>query len=160
MALPIVRRSGAGSSVQWDPFADFEELYERMGRILGDGLQGWSGIAGSWVPGIDLEETEEAYLVEVDLPGVRRSDLSVEYRDGELTISGEVKQRERTGTLRRQTRKVGSFEARVAVPGEVDSEHIDADLADGVLSIRLPKAPQARPKRIEIGSGAAKQLNS
>ena len=74
-----------------------------------------------WVPAVDIEETDEGFVVEAELPGVKREDVTVELRDNELMLHGETKQRERTGILRRQTRRTGQFDYRVMLPGEVDS---------------------------------------
>lgn len=65
-------------------------------------------------------------------------------------IRGEIKEKERTGVLRRRTRRTGQFEYRVALPGPVDEEHIEANLHDGVLTVRVPKSEQARARRIEV----------
>src|SRR5919201_4865222 len=83
---------------------------------------------------------EDAWIVEAELPGVQREDVNVDGRDSELAITGEIKERERKGILRRQTRRKGEFDFRVTLPGEADAEHIDADLAEGVLTVRIPKS--------------------
>jgi HSP20 family protein len=79
--------------------------------------------------------------------------VHVDVQDNELAITGEIKERERTGILRRRTRKTGEFEFRVTLPGQVDAERIDANLRDGVLTVRIPKPEQARPRRIDVKSG-------
>jgi HSP20 family protein len=109
-----------------------------------------------WVPPVDIEETEDSYLLEMDLPGVKPEDVNIELRDGnELRISGQYRERERTGALRRQSRRTGPFEYDVILPGEVDPEKIDATLEDGVLTVRLGKAqPQARRIPVKGGSEA------
>jgi HSP20 family protein len=70
----------------------------------------------------------------------------------ELTISGEIKERERTGILRRRARRVGNFFYRVVLPENVDAETMDADLHDGVLTVRIPKSQRAQRRRIEAQS--------
>jgi len=141
-----------------DPLAEFEQLQDQMGQIINaffrDPLASSStGQPPAWIPAADVEETDDAYTIELDVPGVRREDVSIELRDNEVRISGEVKQRERTGTLRRQTRRVGQFEYMVALPGDIDAEKVDAALHDGVLTVRLPKAAATRPRQIEIKEG-------
>ena len=101
-------------------------------------------------PLADLEETDDAYVVEVELPGVKREDINVEVIGRRLTVTGERKERERTGILRRSTRTVGRFEHEVLLPGEVDEEGVEATLDEGVLSIRVPKSERERPKRIAV----------
>jgi HSP20 family protein len=83
-------------------------------------------------------------------PGVDRKDVNVELRDSELIISGEIKEKEREGILRRRPRKSGEFEYRVTLSGQTDQEHIDANLHDGVLTVRVPKTERAKPRRIEV----------
>jgi HSP20 family protein len=103
-----------------------------------------------WVPPVDIEETEDSYILEMDLPGVKPEDVNLELRDSnELRVTGQYRERERTGTMRRQSRRSGQFEYDVILPGEVDPEKIDASLEDGVLFVRLGKA-QAQPRRIEV----------
>jgi HSP20 family protein len=99
---------------------------------------------------VDIEETEDAWVVEAELPGVKKKDVNVEMRGPELIISGEVKERERKGILRRRTRRTGRFDYRVMLPGEAEPEGIDASLHDGVLTVRVPKPERTRPRRIEV----------
>lgn len=131
---------------RWDPFTELESFYDEMGQLM-------QQVTGD-MPTLptDLEETDEAFIVEMDVPGVKREDVNVEIRDSHLQVSGEVKQRERTGTLRRQTRPVGRFECTLALPGEIDPDKVEAKLDHGVLMITLPKAPEGRPRHIEIKS--------
>jgi HSP20 family protein len=102
------------------------------------------------VPAVDIEETEDGWVVEAELPGVDKKDVTVELRDSELTITGEIKERKRVGILRRRTRRKGRFEYRVTLPGEADAEGIDASLHDGVLAVRVPKSERARSRRIDV----------
>jgi HSP20 family protein len=142
---------GASLPARWDPFRELEEMRDRMDRLFTDVL-GSSGSQGPvvWAPPVDLEEADDAWVVEADLPGVKKGDVTVELRDGELAIHGEVKERERTGVLRRRTRRTGEFDYRVMLPGDVDDEHIAAELNDGVLNVRIPKPQRAQPRRIEV----------
>jgi HSP20 family protein len=138
---------------RWEPFQELEQLHEQMGRLM---ESVWSpgrlgdGNGAPWVPIADIEETDDAWIVEAELPGVDRKDVNVEHRDNELIITGEIKEKERKGILRRRTRRVGKFEYRVILPADADPEQIDANLHDGVLTVRVPKAEQAKPQRIEV----------
>jgi HSP20 family protein len=149
MALPMRRRDVSPQPLRrWKPL---RELHERMGQLMegvwsGDGLDD----ARIWWPLVDIQETEDAWIVEAELPGVKRQDVNLEVHDSELAISGEIKERERKGILRRRTRRTGRFDYRVTLPGEADAENIEATLADGVLTVRIPKPEQARPRRIEV----------
>jgi HSP20 family protein len=135
---------------RWDPFREFEQLQDEMGRLLEVVSSPGYSNGGAWMPQADIEETEDAWIVEAELPGVNRKDVNVELREGELVISGEVKERERKGVVRRRARRTGQFEYRVTIPGQTDPEHIEASLHEGVLSVRVPKAEQAKPRRIEV----------
>ena len=99
-----------------------------------------------------MEETDDAYVVEIDLPGVKRDDIDIQLSDRQLTVSGEIKEKERTGILRRRTRRVGQFSYSVTLPADVDADKVSAHLDDGVLTVRVPKPEQAKPRRIEITS--------
>jgi HSP20 family protein len=146
MSLPVRarRRDVAG----WDPFRELDELAERVNSLWEAGL----GRLDSWSPLADVEEGEDGYTVEIELPGVRREDVDVQLVDRVLTVSGEVKEKERTGVLHRRTRRIGQFRYTVTLPGAVDAENVDARLHDGVLTIRVPKSAEAKPRRIAISS--------
>ncbi|WDV56588.1 Hsp20/alpha crystallin family protein [Streptomyces coeruleorubidus] len=112
-------------------------------RAVG-GVTGGAALA----PLADVSETDEAYEIEVDVPGVKRDDINIEMAERELVISGEFKERERTGVLRRGTRRTGRFEYRTVLPGEINTEGVEA-----TLSVKVPKAEAAKPRRIEITAG-------
>jgi HSP20 family protein len=158
MAVLARRRGGTpqtGSAQQirrWEPFSELEELQQQMGRLMESALTGTGAEGLPWTPPVDIEETEDAWVIEAELPGVEREDIHIEALDSDLTISGEITERERTGILRRKTRRVGRFEFRVTLPGAVDADAVDATLHDGVLTVRVPKAEQARKRQIEVKS--------
>jgi len=68
---------------------------------------------------VDLEETDDAWIIEAEVPGARREDVSVELHGDELAVHGEIRERERAGILRRRTRRTGQFDYRVRLPGDV-----------------------------------------
>ena len=153
MALPVRRRDTAPQPVQrWDPFRELEGLQDQLAQLTqrtgpdGDG-------SAPFIPLVDIEETEDAWIVEADVPGVKPEDVNVEVRGSELAISGEIKERRREGILRRRTRKTGEFDYHITLPGDADAEHIEADLRDGVLTVRIPKPEQARQRRIDVKTG-------
>jgi HSP20 family protein len=141
---------------RWEPLSEFEQVTERMRRMLEQtfGGFGWpsTGEAAAWSPLVDIEETDDAYVVEAELPGVRREDVNIELVGSELSITGEIKERERKGALRRQTRRTGRFDYRVGLPDHVDGENIEASLSDGVLTVRTPKSERAQRRKIEVRS--------
>src|SRR5258708_37192253 len=143
---------------RWGPMRELEELQDRTVELLenvwsGGGLGGALADPRIWTPLVDIEETDDAWIVEAEVPGVRRKDVNVEVRDSEVVISGEIKERERKGIIRRRTRRTGAFEYRVSLPGHTDADKVDAKVADGVLTVRIPKSEQARPQRVEVQSG-------
>lgn len=149
MVLPVRRNNELQSR---DPFRELDDLHQQMSRLLESSLGDLRGVAG-WVPAVDVEETDEAFVFEAELPGVKRDEVSVELQDNELRIHGEIKERARTGILRRQTRRTGQFDYRVTLPREVDADNVEADLRDGVLRVQVGKAEQTKPRRIEITAG-------
>jgi HSP20 family protein len=135
------------------PFRTPEDMQTQMERAFQQLMDPAALVSEAvWVPPVDIEETDDAWLIEAELPGVRREDVNVEMQGDEIVIHGEIKQRERTGIVRRRTRRVGQFEFRVRLPGEVDENGIEANLNTGVLTVRVPKA-QARSHRIEVTGG-------
>ena len=153
--LPVRRDRRETLPARWDPLREMEELRERMDRLFEEVLGGAAPGAGRiWSPPVDLEETDDAWVVEEELPGMKKGDITIELLDSELAIHGEVKERERKGILRRRTRRTGQFDYRVSLPGEVDADaDMDAQLAEGVLTVRIPKPERARRRRIEIKGG-------
>ncbi|MEV0598903.1 Hsp20/alpha crystallin family protein [Streptomyces sp. NPDC050315] len=154
MTLPARRSRGAFPA--WDPVHELEELRTRMHQLMrttfpfpGGGFSEL-GAADAWAPLADVEDTEDAYLVELELPGVDKDQITVEVSEGELDVHGEIKEKERTGVVRRHTRHVGQFDYRMSLPPNSDTERIGADLTNGVLTVRIPKAEKAQPHRIEI----------
>jgi len=146
-SLPTRRR---GNDVQrWDPLRDLADVREQMDRLFGDALTRPVDDP-VWAPPVDVEEQEDAWVIEADLPGVKRDDVTVELHEGELAIHGEVKEKERAGILRRRTRRTGQFDYRVALPGELDADAVEATMSDGVLRVRLPKPARSMPRRIQV----------
>ncbi|WP_432971384.1 Hsp20/alpha crystallin family protein [Dactylosporangium sp. CA-233914] len=149
----LARRPGIG----WDPAREIDELNERFGQLIRSvfGETGFTAPLSLTTLGapIDIEETDEAYVVDIDLPSVDPSDVDLEMRGEELRITGRYAQRERGGVVRRQNRQSGEFEYVVDLPGDIDSERVEAQYDSGVLTITVGKARGAQPRRIEIGRG-------
>jgi HSP20 family protein len=136
-----------------DPFlaAPFRLMDELM-RSTGNGNR----VTG-FTPLVDVHETEEEYLVRVDLPGVKADDVNVEVNENVLSISGsrvadEAKQAQLV------ERPYGSFVRTLTLPRGVDSDSIEAGYQDGVLELRIPKPAEQKPKKITIGGAAAKAI--
>jgi HSP20 family protein len=132
--------------------ASMDELFDRMWS--------WSPATGSrvtgFVPLLDVTEADDRYLVHVDLPGVKKEDVSVELQGGLLTISG-VRTPIESGTAQRQERPYGAFMRSLTLPDGIDADAITADYVDGVLALTLPKPESSKPKKIAV-NGGQKQL--
>jgi len=153
MTLPVLRsNTAAGAPAVYPPLREFAQLQQRMTDLLSAVLDGSPLTGAGWTPLADVTETDDAYLVEIDLPGVDRKDLTVEVAGDQLRVSGEVVEKEKVGWLRHRTRRVGQFTYQTLLPGGIDAEHISADLADGVLSVRVPKTEAAKPRRITVNA--------
>jgi len=140
-----------------DPSREFEDLYDRMGQLLNMAFSDvpfgqMQMMNAPWVPLADVSETDDAYTVEVELPGITKNQINVELSDRELVISGEIPEPAAEGERRRRSRRTGRFEFRTVLPGEVNPDGVSANLSDGVLSVKIPKAEEAKPRRIEITS--------
>lgn len=138
-----------------------EPLLAAPFRFMDEFLRaGWNagGVTG-FTPAMDVRETEDEYLVLVDVPGVKSQDVSIELNDRVLSISGSRVPFE-TGEAQVVERPFGSFVRTLTLPKGVDAGAIVADYQDGVLALRISKPAEQKPKRIAIGAGSEqKQLN-
>lgn len=142
-------------------FDDFDDFFERAFRSpwispwAATIRSGRTGQQDSFEARTDVEETESAYIVSVDLPGMRQEDVKVEVNDDVLTISGERKRegRSENGGSRRFERSYGQFQRSFSLPASIDAGKIEAQMEDGVLSIAIPKAEAAKPRTVAIQSG-------
>jgi HSP20 family protein len=157
MSQTLPERRSAATPERWEPLGELEQMTERMRRMLEQTFGGFDWTSPltdkpGWSPLVDLEESEDAYVLQAELPGVRREDVTVELVGNELAISGEVKEPERKGTVRRRARRTGRFDYRIGLPSHVDATKVEAKLTDGVLEVRAPKAERELRHRIEIKS--------
>jgi HSP20 family protein len=151
MALLPARRGGQNLTVT-DPSREFEDIYDRMGQLMNFAF-GDLGLvrpgSAPWSPLAEVSETDDAYLVHVELPGIRKDQVDVQLVDRELVISGDIKESE-NGRRRRSSRRTGRFEYRTYLPADVKADQVSAQLADGVLTVTVPKSQAAEPRRIEV----------
>jgi HSP20 family protein len=150
--MPVPVRRTRNEAFRGDPSNEFDRITQQLARLFD---QQWPAApsatgSGGFTPLADLEEDDDAYLLEVELPGVKKKDVSIEFDDGRLVITGERHERERTGWLRRQDRSWGVFRYEIALPAAVDEEHLSATLDDGVLTVRVPKSTNAKRRRVEV----------
>jgi HSP20 family protein len=150
MSMMPTGRSGRPVS-RWDPWQEFRDLQTRVDQLMSGVFGGaGGGEMSGWTPLADVTETNDAYVIQVDVPGVRREDINVELAGTELVISGEMKASEEGGQPRQRSRRYGRFEYRTGLPAQIDTNAITADLSDGVLTVRVPKSQADQPRRIEI----------
>jgi len=162
------RRGGGQAALapayRWDPYREMDDINTRFSQLIRSFFGDTSGFAGAGrpsplAPPIDIEETDDAYLVDIDLPNVNPEDVTIEMRGEELHISGAFQQRERSGVLRRQNRPAGDFEYLVDLPSDIDPNRVEATYDAGVLKVTVGKAQDAQPRRIEIrASGGQHQV--
>jgi HSP20 family protein len=119
---------------------------------LFDAFFGGEGEARRWVPAMDVWEDGEHFVLKADLPGVAESDVTIEVQDGTLTLSGERRSEERKegAGWYRYERSSGSFSRSLSLPEGVNPEGIEAEFAAGVLTVRIPKPEERKPRRVEI----------
>jgi HSP20 family protein len=145
---------GAGAEQGLDPFRVLDAL------LRWDPLRGgeWAGRTATptFSPHFDVMETKDAYVLKADVPGVKEEELDLSVNGNLLTISGkrEPDQPEDGDAYFAIERSCGSFARSFTMPESVDAAGVTADLKNGVLTVRIPKKPEAQPRRIAIGNGA------
>jgi HSP20 family protein len=129
----------------------FNRLFDDT--FLNDFLMPIERRMGNWFPAIDVHETDSKYLVNVDLPGIKKEDIHVTMENGILTVKGETnteEKEEKDGKLIRQERHMGSYMRQFTVGADVSPDAIDAKFENGVLSLELKKVKKSEPQRLEI----------
>jgi len=141
--------------VRWEPFREIASLQNEMSRFMNGLLEGNGRTNQSWVPALDVWETESEIVYALDLPGISEEKISVELDEGALTISAERErtQEESEERFYRFERRYGSFSRTVGVPQGVTESDVSADYKNGVLEVHVKKPEQPKPKRIQVGSG-------
>lgn len=138
-----------------DPFREMMTLRHAMDRLFDSAFvgpqdvaqeSGWSSLA------MDVSENEDAYMVKATMAGVRPEDIEITYQGNTLTIKGEAKEEKETEgeQYHIRERRFGTFSRSITLPSNIQADRIEAASENGVLTIRLPKAEEAKPKRISI----------
>jgi HSP20 family protein len=148
--------------MRWDPFQDLRSAQDEMAQMspmlahaLGLPAQPQGSARATttaWAPALDISERKDAYLVTVELPGLKPEDLDITMEDGLLTIQGERQFTSESSEqqFHRVERRYGAFRRSITLPAHVMAEGIQASFEDGVLQILVPKAEEAKPKRIQV----------
>ena len=139
----------------WNPLREIENMLDRYSQATGRSIANSDTDLGfaEWSPTVDIEEDDNNYLIRADVPGVDKKDIEVRLDNGVLSITGEKKVEKETGKGSKQHRTeryCGSFSRRFTLPTTIKSDKVDASYKDGVLSLKIPKAEEAKPKAIEI----------
>jgi HSP20 family protein len=150
----LATRQARPHVIRLAPIREFEDIYDRLGQLMNTALGEPAFAPGGpadmpWVPMADVSENDEAFVIELDLPGVQRDKIDVQVNDREVIVTGELPEQQHERRHRRG-RRYGRFEFRTAVPGDVNAEKVAAQLHDGVLTITVPKAETSRPRHIEV----------
>lgn len=115
----------------------------------------------AFVPSVDIEETDKDYILNFDIPGVKKEDIRVDLHENTLTVSGERveehEEKEKKGAVRSE-RFFGTFQRSFTLPGTIRADHVKADYSDGVLCLKIPKPEQSKTQQIKVGerSGGSK----
>jgi HSP20 family protein len=141
--------------VRWEPFRELATLQTEMSRFLNGVFEGSGRTTQSWVPAVDVWETEGELVYAFDLPGVSEEQIAVELHDDTLTVTAQrdrTEERVEDGFVRFE-RRFGTFSRAVGVPQGTSEDGIKADYRDGVLEIRVAKPEETKPRKIQIGGG-------
>lgn len=138
--------------VRWDPLREAAAMHTELSRLMNGLYEGNGRQTQTWVPTLDVWETDDAIVYAFDLPGVPKDKIAIEVEDGALTVSAT---REREQTVDRERyhrfeRRYGTFSRTVGLPQGVAEDAIKATYANGVLELHVAKPEQPKPKRIEI----------
>jgi HSP20 family protein len=141
---------------RFDPFRDMVSMRRMMDRMIDQSLNGEGEVAQSdWALPLDVLEQENEYVVKASLPGVKLDDIDVTFNKGVLTIKGEIKEdvEKEEGQYHLRERRWGTYSRSVSLPSSINGDAIQAEYKEGILSLRLPKSEEVKPKRIKITQG-------
>jgi HSP20 family protein len=140
--------------VRWEPFAGLSNIHSMFNDLFDENFgRQWSRPdSGKWYPAVDVLKSKDAYMIRAELPGMKREDISLEVKDGTLTLSGERKsEKPAEGVEYRRVERVNAkFWRSFTLPETVKHDAIEATYKDGVLEVRVPKAEEVKPRQIEI----------
>lgn len=148
MARSLITRDPFGN---WDPFRELADIRSRFDRLLGSENGEGSDLAPASIS-LDIVEEDNQYRITAQVPGLRPEDLDIRVENDVLTIRGEHREEheeQEKNYLRRELR-YGSMQRSLRLPPNADTEHIDANVEDGMLTLDIPKRQEARPKSIQV----------
>ena len=142
--------------VRWEPFRELAALQNEMSRFMNGLVEGNGRTTQSWVPAVDVWETDNEIVYAFDLPGIPEDKINVEYEDGALTVTAERERKveQEEDRFYRFERRYGTFSRTIGLPQGVSEDAIKAEYHDGVLELHVTKPEQPKPRRIQIGHGS------
>lgn len=148
------------SMMRWDPFRDLLSIQDEMNQLFTRTLaRGGEGEMATrrWAPPLDISERKDAYVVTAEVPGVKPEEIDVTLEDGALTIAGKRDQTEESSDeqLHRVERRYGAFRRSITLPRQVKTDAIEASYDNGVLTVVVPKAEEAKPRKISVRPSGA-----
>ena len=143
--------------VRWQPWSELAGLHTEMSRLMNGLLEGNGRTTQSWVPALDVWETENEVVYAFDLPGIPEDKISVELDDKALTVTAEREREEKVedGRYFRFERRFGTFSRTIGLPQGVTEQQIKAEYKNGVLELHVAKPEQPKPRKIQIGVGGS-----
>lgn len=142
--------------VRWEPFNGLDRFHSRINELFdeafGRSREYTSPTTGVWYPPVDILESRDAYLIRAELPGMKKEDINLEFRDGAVTLSGERRfdQPAEGVDYHRNERVAGKFMRSFHLPLTIKQEELKATYRDGILEIHVPKSEEAKPRQIAI----------
>ncbi len=145
--------------VRWQPWTELAGLQNDMSRLMNGLLEGNGKSVQSWVPALDVWETENELVYAFDLPGIPEEQISVEVEDGSLSVTAERSRTNEQSDDRfyRFERRHGTFTRTIGLPQDVSEDAINAEYKNGVLEIHVVKPEQAKPRRIQIAAARSRR---
>jgi HSP20 family protein len=141
-----------------DVFSELTGMQQEMNRLFDEffGERRTEAVEGAWLPAVDVSETDTELVIRAELPGLTHDNIELNLQDNVLSLKGEKKQeqKEEKENFHRVERSYGSFSRSFTLPADVKASEIQATFKDGVLVITLPKAEEAKPKKIQITVGS------
>lgn len=128
---------------RWDPFRDLIRIQHGLERLAAHGPQGWA-------PAVDLCETSDAFVITAELPGLTREQVRIDVHENRLTLQGRREARVSCEKYHQVERGHGEFLRTFVLPHAVNADAVTADLADGILTITVPKNPLDAPRRVVV----------
>jgi HSP20 family protein len=140
----------------WNPFRELEEMSDRLNRVVARVPRGSSDneamTMADWTPSVNISETTAEYVIEAEIPEVKKEDVRVTLENGVLTVRGmrRREEEEKGRKYHRVERSYGSFVRSFSLPDEVNDAQVQAVFKDGILTLHLPKSEKAKPKAVEV----------